>query len=167
MIFKYHPDRIGKDDADAEELIALRNQQTMVINAAYRILKDPTLRTEYDFKHREPIRTVSSNVGGFGGPKVTLTSEELEQRTQDKAIQDELKKNKRDKEKKKIALEKEKAELRKAEEKKKIAEAKKIQAEAIRKGKKAKDTSGFDLSPQERFPQVPAELLETFKEYVK
>ena len=37
MIFKYHPDRIGREAENADDLIALRNQQTMVINCAYRL----------------------------------------------------------------------------------------------------------------------------------
>lgn len=45
MVFKYHPD--NKEGDSAKELA---NRQMMVINAAYKILKDVALRSEYDRK---------------------------------------------------------------------------------------------------------------------
>lgn len=108
QIFTYHPDRVGKDDESAEELIALRNQQTMVINSAYRVLKDVTLRAEYDMRHREPVRVKSStSSGGFGGKeKVVLTPEEVAQKAHDKAVEDERKKELKEKSKRESDLKK-------------------------------------------------------------
>ena len=45
MVFKYHPD--NKEGDSAKELA---NRQMMVINAAYKVLKDVALRSEYDRK---------------------------------------------------------------------------------------------------------------------
>ena len=51
IVFKYHPD--NKETAEAK---ALCNKQMMVINAAYKVLKDADARAKYDRKRR---------VGGF------------------------------------------------------------------------------------------------------
>ena len=45
IVFKYHPD--SKEGESAKELA---NRQMMVINAAYKVLKDVALRSEYDRK---------------------------------------------------------------------------------------------------------------------
>jgi len=109
MIFKYHPDRVGihPDNPEGDDLKKLRDQQTMVINAAYKTLRDETQRVEYDKKHREPIRMTSSDVGGF-----KVSDEELERRRQVKLAADEVKLQK----KKEAQLKQ--AELRKASSKK-------------------------------------------------
>jgi curved DNA-binding protein CbpA len=98
MIFAHHPDRIGRDNEDYEEFILLRNQQTMVINAAYKAIKDDTLRLEYDKRHREPIRMKSNVDSGFGGKKASLSAEEIEKQRADKLLAEEQKKNKREEE---------------------------------------------------------------------
>ncbi len=153
MIFKYHPDRIPLDDPDTE-LKLVRNQQTMVINCAYKGLKDDELRATYDQKNREPIRVSSSTLGGFGGKKVTLSAEEIEQKRQDKMIEDELKKAKKEEEKKKSAEKKGSSEKKKMAEMKKNSDLKKEKknqqmeetkerraAEQIRNEQKTSDTS--------------------------
>ena len=63
---------------EGEEAKKLCNQQMMVINAAYKVLKDPRKRAEYDRKRRisggsswgaSDVRSMDSdrNVGGGGG----------------------------------------------------------------------------------------------------
>jgi curved DNA-binding protein CbpA len=47
IVFKYHPD--GKQ-TEREKLLS--NKQMMVINAAYKVLKDPIAREKYDIKRR-------------------------------------------------------------------------------------------------------------------
>jgi curved DNA-binding protein CbpA len=154
MIFKYHPDRIPLDDPDTE-LKLVRNQQTMVINCAYKGLKDDELRATYDQKNREPIRVSSSTLGGFGAKKaVNLSAEEIEQKRQDKMIEDELKKAKKEEEKKKSAEKKGSSEKKKMAEMKKNSDLKKEKknqqmeetkerraAEQIRNEQKTSDTS--------------------------
>ena len=49
MVFKYHPDN-RKDDNDDEKKLC--NQQMMVINNAYRILKEKDLRSKYDVQRK-------------------------------------------------------------------------------------------------------------------
>lgn len=51
MVFKYHPDNI-KDEDPKGALKRLRNQQMMVINAAYKVLRDAQLRQIYDQERR-------------------------------------------------------------------------------------------------------------------
>lgn len=153
MIFKYHPDRIPFDDPDTE-LKLVRNQQTMVINCAYKGVKNDELRANYDKKNPEPIRVSSSTLGGFGGKKVVLSEEEIEQKRQDKMIEDELKKakkaeelkNKADKkgssEKKKMAEMKKNSDLKKAKKDEQIEETKQRRAaEQIRNEQKSSDSS--------------------------
>ncbi len=43
VVFKYHPD--NKETAEEKDLC---NKQMMVINGAYRVLKDPATRQQYD-----------------------------------------------------------------------------------------------------------------------
>lgn len=43
VVFKYHPD--NKETTEEKELC---NKQMMVINGAYRVLKDPITRAQYD-----------------------------------------------------------------------------------------------------------------------
>jgi len=43
VVFKYHP-----DNKETNEEKNLCNKQMMVINGAYRVLKDPVTRSQYD-----------------------------------------------------------------------------------------------------------------------
>ena len=52
MVFKYHPD--NRKDASEDEK-KLCNQQMMVINNAYRILKEGDLRQKYDLQRRRGL----------------------------------------------------------------------------------------------------------------
>jgi len=63
IVFKYHPD--NKVGADAKELC---NKQMMVINAAYKVLRDKDLRAAYDEKRRLGL------VGARSGVKERITS---------------------------------------------------------------------------------------------
>ena len=56
MVFKYHPDnKVGSYEKD------LCNRQMMVINGAYKILKNPETRTAYDKKRKLKSGKVKSN----------------------------------------------------------------------------------------------------------
>jgi len=57
LVLKYHPD--SKDTQDEKDLC---NKQMMVINGAYRILKEDKLRIEYDKKRRQGYVGISSGV---------------------------------------------------------------------------------------------------------
>lgn len=57
MVFKYHPDN-KKDEATKE----LCNRQMMVINGAYKVLKDPELRKQYDRKRLLGMKGNSAGV---------------------------------------------------------------------------------------------------------
>jgi len=64
IVFKYHPDnKITTIDKE------LSNKQMMVINGAYRVLKDPVLRSEYDKQLKKGLR------GSFAGIKGTNKNE--------------------------------------------------------------------------------------------
>ena len=75
IVFKYHPD--NKESAEAK---ALCNKQMMVINAAYKVLKDADARTKYDRKRRVGAyggsggRTTTSGGGGGGGGSSSSSS---------------------------------------------------------------------------------------------
>ena len=162
QIFAFHPDKVKKEDENREELIALRNQQTMVINSAYRILRDVTLRAEYDMKNREPVRVKSSTSSGGFGNKVVLSAVELEQKAQDKAAQDELKREL--KERSKRDTERRKREDKAKEDK--VREAQDKSRSASKKAGRTADptTAQYESSLKERFPSVPPDLLEIYKE---
>jgi curved DNA-binding protein CbpA len=56
IVFQYHPDR-----KSTEEEKSLCNKQMMVINNAYKILKDPTTRKEYDIKRKPKLNSDINN----------------------------------------------------------------------------------------------------------
>jgi curved DNA-binding protein CbpA len=70
MVFKYHPDNI-KDEDPQGALKRLRNQQMMVINAAYKVLRDAELRQIYDQERRLGRIGAQAKIpkGGKGGVK--------------------------------------------------------------------------------------------------
>jgi curved DNA-binding protein CbpA len=59
MVFKYHPD--NKEGEKAKDLC---NKQMMVINAAYKVLKDPEQRAAYDRKRKFASSVGASNIPG-------------------------------------------------------------------------------------------------------
>jgi curved DNA-binding protein CbpA len=62
IVFKYHPDnKEGKEQKD------LCNKQMMVINAAYKILKDEDARVAYDRKRRMGVYGEAAKVGKSSG----------------------------------------------------------------------------------------------------
>ena len=62
IVFKYHPDnKEGKEQKD------LCNKQMMVINAAYKILKDDDARVAYDRKRRMGVYGEAAKVGKSSG----------------------------------------------------------------------------------------------------
>jgi curved DNA-binding protein CbpA len=62
IVFKYHPDnKEGKEQKD------LCNKQMMVINAAYKILKDDDSRAAYDRKRRMGVYGEAAKVGKSSG----------------------------------------------------------------------------------------------------
>jgi len=61
VVFSYHPDR--KSTA-ADKRLA--NQQMMVINGAYRVLKTPETRLEYDAQRRRGLLGANAGVKGSG-----------------------------------------------------------------------------------------------------
>ena len=81
MVFKYHP-----DNKEGDEAKALCNKQMMVINAAYKVLKEPTLRARYDAGGRGPgIKTppnAGSSSSGGGSSSRTPNSQQWQQQQQ-------------------------------------------------------------------------------------
>lgn len=61
IVIKYHP-----DNKESESEKALGNKQMMVINNAYKILKDPSTRQEYDTKRSRGLLGGQSGVKGAG-----------------------------------------------------------------------------------------------------
>jgi len=57
MVFKYHPDNKEGDDAKS-----LCNKQMMVINAAYKILKNEKLKNDYDLKRSMGFYGARANI---------------------------------------------------------------------------------------------------------
>ena len=55
IVFKYHP-----DNKVTEKEKALSNKQMMVINAAYKVLKDPDARAKYDMKRLNSSASAST-----------------------------------------------------------------------------------------------------------
>lgn len=55
LVFLYHPDK-----KDGDEAKRLANRQMMVINNAYKILKDPVKRAEYDLKRNRKHQASST-----------------------------------------------------------------------------------------------------------
>lgn len=80
IVFKYHPDnKEGKEQKD------LCNKQMMVINAAYKILKDDDARVAYDRKRRmgvygEAAKVGKSSGGNSNGRSQTQTQTQQNQR---------------------------------------------------------------------------------------
>lgn len=67
LVFDYHPDR-----KKTEEEKSLCNKQMMVINNAYKVLKEPKTRSEYDMQRR--LRQGSSSSGPFSRSGGSSTS---------------------------------------------------------------------------------------------
>lgn len=62
IVFKYHP-----DNKEGQEQKDLCNKQMMVINAAYKILKDDDARVAYDRKRRMGVYGEAAKVGKSSG----------------------------------------------------------------------------------------------------
>ena len=62
IVFKYHP-----DNKEGEEQKALCNKQMMVINAAYKVLKDGDARAVYDKKRRMGVYGEAAKAGRTTG----------------------------------------------------------------------------------------------------
>ena len=60
VVFKYHP-----DNKEGEEAKLLCNQQMMVINAAYKVLRDATSRAGYDRKRSLKSQTAPSSTKNY------------------------------------------------------------------------------------------------------
>ena len=73
MVFKYHPDNIKDKDPDGA-MKRLRNQQMMVINAAYKVLRDPQLRTVYDKQRSAGLTGAKAKMPKGGSPSTASTT---------------------------------------------------------------------------------------------
>ena len=81
MVFKYHPD--NRKDASEDEK-KLCNQQMMVINNAYRILKEGDLRQKYDLQRRRGLYGNKAKMprgNGGGGTAASRASSSSTTRT--------------------------------------------------------------------------------------
>lgn len=80
MVFKYHPDNRKTDSAAIKKLC---NQQMMVINGAYRILKEPETRKIYDLQRNKGIYGNKAKIprNGTGGVSSSSTSTAPTQKT--------------------------------------------------------------------------------------
>ncbi len=82
MVFKYHPDN-RKDASDDEKKLC--NQQMMVINNAYRILKEDDVRKKYDLQRKRGVygnKAVKMPRGNGSGATSSSTSTRSADRTQ-------------------------------------------------------------------------------------
>lgn len=62
LVFDYHPDR-----KKTEEAKSLCNKQMMVINNAYKVLKEPKSKSEYDIQRRMRTGSTSSSSNNVSG----------------------------------------------------------------------------------------------------
>ena len=77
IVFKYHPDnKEGKDQKD------LCNKQMMVINAAYKVLKDGDARVTYDRKRKAGVYGEAAKAGKATGGSSNRSSQQQTQNTQ-------------------------------------------------------------------------------------
>jgi DnaJ domain len=81
IVFKYHPDnKEGKEQKD------LCNKQMMVINAAYKVLKDGDARVVYDRKRKAGVYGEAAKVGkSSGGSSSNRSAQPQTQKTQTRA----------------------------------------------------------------------------------
>ena len=80
IVFKYHPDnKEGKEQKD------LCNKQMMVINAAYKVLKDGDARVVYDRKRKAGVYGEAAKVGKSSGGSSNRSAQPQTQKTQTRA----------------------------------------------------------------------------------
>lgn len=75
LVFKYHPDNKVTDEEKE-----LANKQMMVINGAYRVLRNAETRAQYDKQRRLGMKGVRAGVKGTGGRYNGPTYEEAKQK---------------------------------------------------------------------------------------